>query len=76
MKEWHYKVLGVALGFVGAFMVIGAAGTSDTRPEVSLMTVIVLAVIGIVLFWVGISLWQVPQRKRPTTYRSRSRVRF
>jgi len=72
LKKWHYEVLGVLLGFIGALMVLGAAGTSDTRPEVSLMTVAVIAVIGFALFWAGITLWRVPQRKK-STYRSRMR---
>ena len=65
MKKWHYEVLGVWLALAGFLLVLGAAGTSDTRPEVSMMTVTVIAVIGIVLFWIGLSLWQVSERVHP-----------
>ena len=62
LKKWHYEVLGVWLALAGFLLVLGAAGTSDTRPEVSMMTVTVIAVIGIVLFWVGLSFWQMSER--------------
>jgi len=65
LKKWHYEVLGVWLALAGFLVVLGVAGTSDTRPEVSMMTVTVIAVIGIVLFWFGISLWQMSERIRP-----------
>ena len=65
VKKWHYEVLGAGLALAGFLLVLGAAGTSDTRPEVSMITVTILAVIGIVLFWIGLSLWQVSERVHP-----------
>ena len=63
MKKWHYEVVGVWLALAGFLLVLGAAGTSDTRPEVSLVTVTILAVIGIILFWAGARFFQTAPPK-------------